>query len=378
MTHARSVARFKQLCCLGLPGQIAMPALLGALHDVVPSYANIFFWSDAQGRVDNALFENLDEVQPLLPLYFSEYADKREREVVSSHAETFRSRRGVWSLEEDLRVDRRTYHRHDFYQEFMRPSGYHDGLLALVCDGTRPLGLVAIGRKPGEAEFRSRDKLRLAALLAYLGHALAAPADAPVRFTDGDDEGLLIVDERGRIRHQSAEARRLVFLVTHPIVVNCSASHSAGRDLLHAGLSRLVRRLKSSTGDAPNGVRDGPPVWRHHNAWGEFVFRAYWMDDAGTASAEAGAGVSPERSRLIGISVRHREPLVLGLLRRMDGMVLSPRQREIGLLLAQGASFAEVARRLGVSERTAQAHTRALYDKLDVHNRAELVNRLLS
>jgi DNA-binding CsgD family transcriptional regulator len=42
------------------------------------------------------------------------------------------------------------------------------------------------------------------------------------------------------------------------------------------------------------------------------------------------------------------------------------------------AARAEIAERLGITRHTANEHGRSIYNKLDVHNRAELVNRLLS
>ena len=43
-----------------------------------------------------------------------------------------------------------------------------------------------------------------------------------------------------------------------------------------------------------------PPVHYHQNAWGQFVFRAYWLD---------GLGAEPP---LVGIRISRREPLASG------------------------------------------------------------------
>lgn len=53
-----------------------------------------------------------------------------------------------------------------------------------------------------------------------------------------------------------------------------------------------------------------------------------------------------------------------------------PTTRELNVLsgLAAGESYAEIATRLGVSINTVRAHVRALYEKLDVANRAEAVS----
>ena len=54
---------------------------------------------------------------------------------------------------------------------------------------------------------------------------------------------------------------------------------------------------------------------------------------------------------------------------------LTPREREILDLLAWGLSTRLMASRLGVSERTAEAHTRSLYRKLGVRSRVQAVHR---
>jgi DNA-binding NarL/FixJ family response regulator len=54
---------------------------------------------------------------------------------------------------------------------------------------------------------------------------------------------------------------------------------------------------------------------------------------------------------------------------------LTRREREILDLLAWGLSTRLMASRLGVSERTAEAHTRSLYRKLGVRGRVQAVHR---
>jgi RNA polymerase sigma factor (sigma-70 family) len=50
---------------------------------------------------------------------------------------------------------------------------------------------------------------------------------------------------------------------------------------------------------------------------------------------------------------------------------LSPREREILELLAQGFSNKEIANRVGVSDGTVRWHLRHVYDKLHVRSRTE-------
>jgi DNA-binding NarL/FixJ family response regulator len=57
---------------------------------------------------------------------------------------------------------------------------------------------------------------------------------------------------------------------------------------------------------------------------------------------------------------------------------LSPRQREVLALIAQGKTNREIAEALVLSERTVQRHIADLYLKIDVRNRAEATSFALS
>jgi DNA-binding CsgD family transcriptional regulator len=108
------------------------------------------------------------------------------------------------------------------------------------------------------------------------------------------------------------------------------------------------------------------PTCRYSNIWGDFTFRAQWLDQNNPGSD------------LIGIIVSHEVPLPLRLTRNVQRLPLSRRQAEVCVLMATGASNEEIAVRLGISRHTAKQHGRWIYDKLDVHNRTELVSKILS
>jgi DNA-binding NarL/FixJ family response regulator len=53
--------------------------------------------------------------------------------------------------------------------------------------------------------------------------------------------------------------------------------------------------------------------------------------------------------------------------------VLTPREREVVKMIAEGNSAREIAGVLGLSVKTVEAHRFNLMRKLDIHNRAQLV-----
>jgi DNA-binding NarL/FixJ family response regulator len=55
------------------------------------------------------------------------------------------------------------------------------------------------------------------------------------------------------------------------------------------------------------------------------------------------------------------------------GPQLSPREREVLDLLAEGLGVAAIARKLYISESTAKTHISKIYDKLGAANRAQAI-----
>lgn len=58
---------------------------------------------------------------------------------------------------------------------------------------------------------------------------------------------------------------------------------------------------------------------------------------------------------------------------RLAAKGLTPREAEVALLFAQGFSIGGVAERLGMGKSTAQSHSKAIYRKLGIHTKDELI-----
>lgn len=178
---------------------------------------------------------------------------------------------------------------------------------------------------------------------------------------DSGKSGLIVADRTGKVIHLSKEGRHLLTLATHPTVTPDTDLSRLG--MLPAPLVRICQDLFRIFSDDPS---ESAPVHHHRNVWGGFRFQAQWLNGNDPASG------------FIGIVVTHEEPLPLALMRRVEALPLSHRRAQVCFLLARGASQEEIAAQLGISKHTAIAHGRWIYEELGVHNRAELVNRLLA
>ena len=357
----RAEVRFKQLCCLGLGGEAVMPALLGELRTMIPSFGGNFFFADENGALINVCDDN-PESPKLARLYLEKFHDRPTTGGVS-FTQAMHNDLGVNGLEEALIVDVDTFRRNDFYNLIFRPLGYDEFLRLTVREPGRRLGLgsMTVFRSPGEAPFTAADRRRLAALEPFVAHALTDHGTGGVPLVDSGKNGLIVANGEGAPIYFSREGRRLLFLATHPRYVPDAAER--GSAVLPPALAQICRDLVLVFEDkAPAAA----PAYQCQNVWGGFSFRAQWLE-----------GATPQ-SGLIGITVSHQEPLPIKLLRRASELPLSPRQAEISALMAQGHSLDEIAGRLGLSKHTAVAHGRTIYEKLGVHNRSELLGALLA
>jgi DNA-binding CsgD family transcriptional regulator len=354
------MAQIKQLCCLGLGPKAVVPRLARLLPQLVSGLSVTFFFTDARGRLVDIYDEN-PATPEIAPLYMSEFYNRRESEVTISIEDVFR--RGLVGLTFDqlLKVDRRTWERSDMYNLILRPIDYCDGLQLAVRERGCPLGVVKVSRGAGAPEFAQRDLDLLIALEPYLAHAFVSSHEATC-FVDSDadeDEGLIITDRDGRLRHLSAQARILLFYAAQ----SEAGWATRGASELPTKVTRLARNLAQTfQGKTPSS----PPVHVHENAWGQFVFRANWLD-----SVDATAP-------LVGIRVTRREPLPVRLLRRIEQLPLSERQVEVSLHLASGLTYAAIAERLGLSRSTVIFHVQEVFNKLGVASRAELQAKLMA
>jgi DNA-binding CsgD family transcriptional regulator len=361
-TVARATARFRQLSCLGLGSELVIPALLNELHAIIPSHANTFFFADAAGETANIHFENPGFAK-VLPLYQSEFLDRRDREYRGlSFAEAGRTQFGVHEFQGAVQVETKTFQRSDFYNLILRPAGNDTNFLRLVFrHGERVLGALCMWRSTGAGIWTDTEKRLLASLETFFVHALTAGMASEGPLVDSGRIGLIVANAEGRTVHVSAEGRRLLFYATHAEIGHDTA---AGQEVvLPAPLVMLCKSLSRIFSDDASAIA---PSYRCANIWGGFTFRAQWLDADDPASG------------LVGITISHTVPLPIRLMRSLKQLPLSRRQSEVCVLMATGASSETVAEQLGISKNTVIAHSRGIYDKLDVHNRSEMLTKLLA
>ena len=351
-------ARIRQMCCLGVPGELLMGSLLPALRELVPSDSAGFFWVDSRGEMRNLYAERL--LPPdVMSLYFERYYDGREASFRRAFLDRAAAPEGVVATSADGELAKTAY-----YNEILRRLDAHHVLYGIVREQGAALGQLSLYRSADAPPFGPRERADLASVMRYVAHGVAGgetrPAGGAFAFQDSDEEVMLVTDRRGAIRHATENGRRLLMLATTSDI-NPASLRSAVQERATEALRALCERLEA----VDLGEDSAPPVMGFETKWGRYVMRAYWLhDDHGSPDA------------LIGIRIQRQEPMILRFVQAMGRLPLSPQQREIALMIARGRSNQEIAEGLGVSGNTVAYHIKQLFLKLDVHDRAGAIARI--
>ena len=200
--------------------------------------------------------------------------------------------------------------------------------------------------------------------------------------SESEASRVLLVDDHDLIRQGLARAFERDAEFT---VVGEAGSLSEARDLaksLHPTVVVTDVRLPDGTGlDLVRELRQAEPHL------GIVVLTMYAGDEQLFAALDAGASafvskdapaddvVNAARQAVVSPRSFAAAELTEAMRRRLSptGPQLSPREREVLELLAEGLGVAAIARHLYVSESTAKTHISKIYEKLGAANRAQAI-----
>ena len=357
--RAAVVAHIRHLCCLGLGAEAIMPALLKSLHDLVDSDSNAFFWVDQYDEITNFCAEKILPTE-VMRLYFREFYDRQ--------VGGFRSNiKHVAQLEHGInRASREpSFYQSDYYNLVWREHlNAHHAMYAVIQEQRRRLGQLSLYRTNKDKGFSKADEELLAQVTHYLAHAIAVGPKTNghhSEYFDSKRVGMIILNAKGETQHLSEECKRLLFLASYPTISRQALLMTEG-ELVPAALRQIAQHLQ----DIFSGKNAPPPVWYIENCWGRFAFRAFWLD------AERGTDHG-----LIGVTVQQQELLPLKLLSQLETLGLPDKQKHVILMLADGASYSDIAAQMNISRNTANYHVRQIYDRLQVHSRNDLLSKVL-
>ena len=241
------------------------------------------------------------------------------------------------------------------FRDLLQPIGIAWELRACFVTGGTPWGACGIYRSPDQPDFGEREAAIVADVSRILAdgcrRAMLLSGDAMVQTPDGP--GLVILDDRDATVSITSVARRWLQELVDigdplgprlPSPVYAVAARARGFAAAGAGEARLQARARAFT-------RGGQWLLLHGSR----------LD--GLAEGMTAVIVEPARPAEIALLVVHAHGL-------------SEREREVTGLVLRGLSTKEMASQLYLSPLTVQHYLKAIFEKLGVRSRGELVAKV--
>ncbi|MGR9052181.1 MAG: helix-turn-helix transcriptional regulator [Gammaproteobacteria bacterium] len=350
---SHALAYLRQLCCSGLSREITIAEFLKSLPMLISSNSNIFtFYSEQLCPTYSITGFDVADLAPIIPSILNDFhSPQRQQRLLACFSR-------YPAISHPRAVDE-SFYMTDLYNLIYRQFDMHHFLFTRIPLDKASNGIVGLFRPRSQKPFESRDQAQLVCLVPYIAHAYRVEIDAFPEFSSDGTSGMMVMNTRGAVLYQSKDAKRLLEQARFPRLL----AEMRQQDRLLAKLTELCRNLR--------GIHRGhelpPPSFSHIGPKGQFLFRAYWLE-----------GYQQQSDGLIGISIEHREPLALKIIRAMRESPLSPMQKQVAQFLAQGFTQEQIGKRLHIKPTTVKDHIGKIYLKLDIHHRDELLPKLMS
>ena len=252
-------------------------------------------------------------------------------------------------------LDAATHDRRDAsarYREIMAPLGLGDELRVALRSDATTWGVLCLHREDGRAGFAAHEVRLLERLAPHIAegirHAMLAEAAETAGETAGPGVIVLEPDLTPAALTPAAEP-----------LVGALAAEWPSNGLLPLPIYAVASRLLAVPGETPS--REQPRLTLR-SASGR------WL----TLHAAHLQGEAP-RIAVVIESTRPTEAVPVMLLARG----LTDREAEVAQLVVRGCSTRQIVDQLHISRYTVQDHLKAVFDKIGVRSRRELVTRLL-
>lgn len=256
------------------------------------------------------------------------------------------------------------------YREVLQPQGYEDELRGVFRTGGNTWGVVGIYREGGRPSFDEHDVAVLKAISAPVATALQTHVrDTTPWLGQPSAPGLVMIDRDGRTVSANTEALawlRELWPMSAPSVELEAESLDVfglrGDGLqVPTALYALVARARA----VADGRERVPARLRLRDRRGRWlVLHASALAGPGSGGADTVAVVI-EAAKSAEVA-----PIVI------EAYALTARERDVLGAIARGGSTAEIAAELFLSPHTVRDHVKAVFEKLGVSSRGEMVAKV--
>ncbi len=345
---ARAEAELIRQCMRGLDLAGVRREVLRALRRVIPVDAAFFATADPE----TLLFTGAHSEEPLAEATTLFMANEFGGADVNQFAALARTPNHVGSLDAATRGNRVASPR---YLDIMRPLGLGDELrAALVVDGMC-WGYLCLHREDDPLGFTPAEVALVARVGPHIAHALRqalllhrpAAGELP-------RPGVVLLDQGLALVASTPEAEHLLSLLS-PI----GGDGSSGLPL-----PLPVYGVAAPLANEAHGISRVPTA-RVQTVQGRWLnLHASWLH-------------GPSDERRIAVVIEPAEPQAsFGITLAAHG--LSPREQDVARLVLRGLSTMAISDTLHISAHTVQDHLKAIFDKIGVRSRRDLVGLLVA
>lgn len=245
------------------------------------------------------------------------------------------------------------------YREHHRGYGLERGVHAVFCSDGEMWGTWCAYREGGSRAFDERDLRFMRAVAPHVGYGLryAAMVEAAISSESaaGDSApGVVLLDTRGRTTLKSGPATTQLEDLAIVGTDNGSISYA---------VASVLMRLRSAHAAADGALRTELRAQGRSGRWYTLHGSLAEPDSSGDSAAVIVIEPAGPREKAPSLAYRYG---------------LSPRERDVLLLVIQGQSTKRIANRLGLSAYTVQDHLDNACEKVGVRGRKALLATILS
>lgn len=336
-------------CHAGLQTDVLRQRVLRGLRKLMSIDAAFFATADPETLLFTGAYAE-EALAPAGALFMDNEFGTRD---VNRFATLATSPTRVATLDEATRGERMSSSR---YRDIMRPIGLGDELRAALSVGSEVWGYLCLHRTDGALGFTDTEASTLARVAPHIAHGLrqAMLLDAASPTVDAVHPGVLLLADDLTLIAATPDAQRLLSLIEPP-----EPTHSLPMPAAVCGVAAALRAIELGI---PRGTQPTATVRTRRGTW----LRLH-------ASRLHGAGGDGPISVVLESAGAHSAAMVM---LRAHG--LSSRELDVATAVLRGESTREISAALHIAANTVQDHLKAIFDKVGVRSRRELVGRLLS
>jgi DNA-binding CsgD family transcriptional regulator len=347
LSHAEVRLTLRQLAGLGLPSAVLLPAALAAITELVGADHAGFFYCDLDGNITNMYAQRMLSPEQMSN-YYSQHYDRQESSFKHAYLKRVAadSAISIYSLKPAEKQS-------DYYKAVLEPLGIAHFLYAIVRSGKTSVGQISAYRGPERSPFSWADQQALQDVLHYVerlvdpkSQSLPSESPAPVAET-----AMAVLSEDDTVLYADAHWDRLLRMARGGPISPQQAHHDLGQ--------------------VPKFMQSILAVMRHSNAiqhtvkteWGTFRFRLLAL--SGQAGKAQSILISRQADELVFVAQAAAQ------------LKLPVQQREVVLYMTQGKTNQQIAKDMGISVNTVNYHVKALFTRLKIHDRGEVLPAII-